>query len=242
MKMKGIKGIKGIISWFCFLSFLFVFVGFLFLDSASAQVLNFKKPDEAKAKKECDAGGKPLPELVPTIRDGEPNLALLEDAKPEASSLIAGWCPQRHCIEYLNDGFYNNCRSWIMGALPAWAQVDIGQVATVDRVFFGSDHSQGFNDRAATNFEILVSEKVADKDSKAGTWKVMLKYNDVAKPIRETTEFKFKQPVQARWVRIDITAPDGSRIDEIEIYGGKNPLAVGTTGKLTTTWAMMKKR
>jgi hypothetical protein len=233
---------KRTIYLFCFLSFLFVFVGFLFIDLTSAQVLKFKKPDEAKAKKECDAGGKPLPELVSTILDGEPNLALLEDAKPEASSLLAGWCPQRHCIEYLNDGFYNNCRSWISGGEPSWAQIDIGQVAKVNRVFFGSDKSQGFNDRAAAVFEILLADKVADKDSKAATWKRVFKYNDPAKPIRERTEFKFAT-VDARWVRIDITQGVAGqvRIDEIEIYGGKNPLAVEAADKLATTWGAMKR-
>ncbi len=201
--------------------------------------LKFKKQDMKDAKDKCDAGGKPLPEFVPTVQDGEPNLALLEGAKPDASSVIAGWCPQRHCTEYLNDGFYNNCRSWIIGAIPGWAQIDIGKVATVNRVFLGSDHSQGFNDRFLADFDILVATEKADPDSNAKTWKNVLNYKDAAKPIRETTEFKFKE-VQARWVRIHVRAADGARVDEIEIYGGRNPLAVEPTGKLTTTWAQVK--
>jgi hypothetical protein len=76
----------------------------------------FKEQDIKAATDACDADGKPGPEFVPTVRDKQPNLALLKDAKPDASSLLAGWCPQRHCTEYLNDGFYNNCRSWIIGA------------------------------------------------------------------------------------------------------------------------------
>ena len=78
----------------------------------------FKEQDIKAATDACDAGGKPGPEFVPTVRDKQPNLALLKDAKAEASSLIDGWCPRRHCTEYLNDGFYNNCRSWIIGTIP----------------------------------------------------------------------------------------------------------------------------
>ena len=50
----------------------------------------FKEQDIDAATKACDAGGKPGPEFVPTVRDKEPNLALLKDAKAEASSLLGG--------------------------------------------------------------------------------------------------------------------------------------------------------
>jgi hypothetical protein len=33
---------------------------------------------------------------------------------------------------------------------------------------------------------------------------------------------------------------DGARIDEIEIYGGNDPMAVEPTAKLTTIWAEVK--
>ncbi len=201
--------------------------------------LQFKKQDAKKAEGECEAGGAPLPEFSPTVRDGEPNLALLKDAKPEASSVIAGWCPQRHCTEYLNDGFYNNCRSWIIGTIPGWAQIDIGTIATVNRVLLGSEHAPFWKDRFLTDFDILVATETADKDSAAKTWKKVLTYDKAGAPISETTEFKFKE-TEARLVRIHIRANDGARIDEIEIYGGKNPLAVEPVGKLTTTWSRIK--
>ncbi len=50
----------------------------------------FKEQDIDAATKACDAGGEPGPEFVPTVRDEEPNLALLKDAKAEASSLLDG--------------------------------------------------------------------------------------------------------------------------------------------------------
>ena len=197
----------------------------------------FKEQDIDAATKACEAGGKPGPEFVPTVRDKEPNLALLKDAKPEASSLLDGWCPQRHCTEYLNDGFYNNCRSWIIGAIPGWAQIDIGEVANVNRIIFGSDHSQGFIDRTTADFDILVATKVADADSEANTWNIV--YTHKGAPVSKTTEITFDD-VEARWLRIHIRTNGGARIDEIEIYGGSDPTAVEPTEKLTTVWGQVK--
>lgn len=197
----------------------------------------FKEQDIKAATDACDAGGKPGPEFVPTVRDEQPNLALLKDTKPEASSLLGGWCPHRHCTEYLNDGFYNNCRSWIIGAIPGWAQIDIGAVANVNRIYFGSDHSQGFLDRTTADFDILVATTKADADSNAETWKKV--YIHDGAPISETTEITFDD-VEARWVRIHIRANAGARIDEIEIYGGSDPMAVLPTDKLTTIWGQVK--
>lgn len=197
----------------------------------------FKEQDIKAATDACDAGGKPGPEYVPTVRDKQPNLALLKDAKPDASSQLNGWCPQRHCIEYLNDGFYNNCRSWIIGALPGWAQIDIGAVANVNTIYFGSDHSQGFLDRMAKDFDILVATVKADANSDAGTWKKV--YTHKGDNISKTTEFTFDD-VEARWVRIHIRTNAGTRIDEIEIYGGSDPMAVDPTDKMATVWGHIK--
>ena len=197
----------------------------------------FKEQDIKAATDACEAGGKPGPEYVPTVRDKQPNLALLKDAKPDASSQLNGWCPQRHCIEYLNDGFYNNCRSWIIGALPGWAQIDIGAVANVNTIYFGSDHSQGFLDRMAKDFDILVATVKADANSDAGTWKKV--YTHKGDNISKTTEFTFDD-VEARWVRIHIRTNAGTRIDEIEIYGGSDPMAVDPTDKMTTVWGHIK--
>ena len=197
----------------------------------------FKEQDINAATKACDDDGKPGPEFVPTVLDNQPNLALLKDAKAESSSLLAGWCPQRHCTEYLNDGFYNNCRSWIIGAIPGWAQIDIGAVANVNRIYFVSDHSQGFIDRTTTDFDILVATTIADADSTANTWKKV--YTHDGTPISKTTEIIFDD-IDARWLRIHIRANNGARIDEIEIYGGNDPMAVEPTAKLTTIWAEVK--
>ena len=199
----------------------------------------FKEQDIKAATDACDAGGKPGPEFVPTVRDNQPNLALLKDAKPSASSQLEGWCPQRHCIEYLNDGFYNNCRSWIIGALPGWAQIDIGEIANVNTIFFGSDHSQGFLDRTTQDFDILVATVKADADSNANTWEKVYTHKGAA--VSKTTEFNFDD-IEARWLRIHIRTNGGARIDEIEIYGGTDPLVVDPKGKTAVTWGKLKQK
>ena len=180
----------------------------------------FKEQDLKAAEKECDAGGKPLPEYVPTVREGEPNLALLKQSSFKVL-----------------DGFYNNCRSWIIGPLESWGQIDIGSAGTVNRVFLGSDHSQGFADRVLFDFDILVSTTKAPDNSNAPSWKKVYKHKEG--PVRETTEIKFKE-TQAQWVRIHIRGADGARVDELEIYGGSNPLSVDSASKLTTIWSQIK--
>ena len=180
--------------------------------------IKFIEQNMDQATKECDDGGRPKPEFVPTVRDGEPNLALMVGAKPSVSDQISdgGYCPKPHnprgkdtgphCGVYINDGFYNNYRSWIGAKYPGWIQIDLGKIATINRIFLGSDHSQGFADRATSQFDVLVAADEAAKDSAAASWKKAFSYNNAEKPIRGTTEFKFAA-AKGRYVRIHIIPP-----------------------------------
>jgi len=87
-----------------------------------------------------DAG--PKPEPVPDVDErGATNVAFLQDTSPNASSCIPGYA-DRHSIAFLNDGWYNNPRSWIAdGNPPAWIEINLGKVYTVDKVVFGSEHT-----------------------------------------------------------------------------------------------------
>ena len=60
--------------------------------------IKFIEQNMDQATKECDDGGRPKPEFVPTVRDGEPNLALMVGAKPSVSDQISdgGYCPKPH--------------------------------------------------------------------------------------------------------------------------------------------------
>ncbi|MBM3240372.1 hypothetical protein FJZ31_29165 [Candidatus Poribacteria bacterium] len=156
------------------------------------------------------------PQRVPTQDKAQhQNLALLPKAVAQASSVLPGH--SIHQVKHLNDGFYNNQYSWISNGEPSWAEIDLGDVYTVSKVVFGSEHGQHYNDRAATKFDILVSTDYHE-DSAHNSWQKV--YEHRGSPVQKTTEFSFA-PVDARWVRIHLweTAGGNARIDEIEIYG-----------------------
>ncbi len=177
----------------------------------------------------------PEPEEVPEFDErGATNVALLPDTSPNASSCIPGY-DARHRIEFLNDGWYNNPRSWIIQGVPGWCEIDLGRVYEIDKVVIGSEHTARWNDRMAADFSILVATKY-NEDSEADTWEEVYKHNGA--PVHATTEFEF-DAVDARWVRIEIRGPDGARIDEIEIYSMKGQ-AVNARGKLTSAWGKLK--
>ena len=218
-----------------------VFASMLFATVTEAWKPKFKERDIKKATKECVDDSPCKPEFVPTEDDdGNFNLALLEDAEPNVDSLLPGWCPNRHCTPYLNDGFYNNCRSWI-SATPsgseAWAEIDLGDVYRIKKVGIGSDHCGNYADRAATGFKILVATKY-NEDSEAGTWKEVYEHKK-GDAVHETTYFEFKE-VEARYVRISVLTTNSGevRIDELEIYGGFR--AVNPQSKSATCWGQIK--
>jgi len=234
--------VKILLKKFLVITFVALAVSFL-ITSAKAAEYKFKEQDIDKATEGCDDGSPCKPELVPTKDDeGNINFALLEVATPNADSVIAGWCPQRHCTEYLNDGFWNNCRRWITGSSgpEAWAEVDLGDVYLVKKVGIGSDHCGNYQDRFAKDFKILVATEYND-DSKAGTWEEVYD-NQNGDGVHETLYFEFKE-AEARYVRIYVvTGGGGVRIDEMEIYGtALTDTAVYPQGKITITWGQIKK-
>lgn len=180
----------------------------------------------------------PVPEPVPEVDErGAINVALLPIAKANASSVIPGW-EKRHNIAFLNDGWYNNPRSWIPAKMPAWAEIDLGKVYEIDKVAFGSEHTAKWNDRAIKEFAVLVATEY-NADSSASTWKEAFTYK--GDPVRGTTPFTFN-PVKARWVRIDIRAGESEpRIDELEIYASPMSTPVNYKDKLSTTWGSIKR-
>lgn len=160
---------------------------------------------------------------------GFANLALGPAAKPAASSALSGYAI--HQVAHLNDGQSGNSHSWISGGEPSWAEIDLGDVYWVYKVAFGSDSSCQYQDRAATRFTILAATE-HHADSAASSWTPVLKQTG-GPPVQVRTEFKFK-PVQARWIRLAIDAATTTqvRIDEIEVYGQKDPIPLEKIGPL----------
>lgn len=166
----------------------------------------------------CDSAGSPLPERVPQRENsGLYNLALLIESSASASSSINDPTGSRHRINYLNDGWYNNCRSWIPAIMPAWAQIDLSNDYEISAVAFGSEHDAYYKDRATVSFVIKVASQNAPQ-----SWTTVFSSADKT-PVRSTTRFAFS-PIIARYIRVEILESIGGdvRIDELEVYGKSN--------------------
>ncbi len=153
---------------------------------------------------------------------GFANLALNSEARPAASSLLPGYAIHR--IEHLNDGLGGNDHSWISREEPSWAEIDLGDDYWIYQVAFGSDRSRRYTDRAATTFSILTATQY-NEQTDAPSWNVVYRQT-AGPPVHTRKEIKFK-PVRARWVRIAVQASSRNqvRIDEIEIFGQKDPIS-----------------
>jgi hypothetical protein len=182
-------------------------------------------------------------------KEGRRNLALLgldpgqrgeHLDTANASSVLPGF--EAHQIAHLNDGFYGDPSSWISDGEPSWAEIDLGDVYTVNQVAFGTDgRAEGLQDRAATVFQILTATDY-NADSNAASWQMVFQ-QEAGDPVTKRTEFSF-DATEAQWVRINIDATnDGSqvRIDEMETYEA-GLTAVKLNDKLAITWGLLKKQ
>ncbi len=157
--------------------------------------------------------------LVPAVRESRRNLALLPDAKPNASSVFMKGAMPIHQIAHLNDGWFGNSASWIPEKMPAWAEVDLGGVYEVGEVRVGNDHTQQYTDRAAMDIRILVATEY-NADSNAQSWRTVAQSQGEALQAEKTFSFV---PSAARWVRVELlkAGQDMPRLDEIEVYEAK---------------------
>ena len=148
---------------------------------------------------------------------GFANLALLPEAAAVSSSAMGGYAI--HKTAHLNDGASGNENSWISGADPSWAEIDLGGAYWVYKVAFASDASGRLRDRGAMAFSIQTAAEGGDAE-----WTTVYTHGDAPVHTRETFVF---EPVQARRVRIVIDTTSGglARIDEIEIYGQAKPIS-----------------
>jgi hypothetical protein len=200
------------------------------LDSLKADVrhLIFRPVDETDIPY-CDSAGSPEPKAVPFMdAGGRPNLALLAKARATASSVIPVLPPgeqdrpigSRHRVSYINDGWYNNCRSWIAAKNPAWLAIDLGDLYQIAGIAFGSEYEAYYKDRAATHFKVELSLNNID-------WNIAYE-RKTGVPIAQRTVFDFAKPMNGRFVRLTIqestppnypTSPGSVRVDELEIFG-----------------------
>jgi len=172
---------------------------------------DFRVADQPPA---CD-DGRSAPQPVPINVGGAANLALLKQAKAFASSLLLG-SGLRHQTAYVIDGWYGHCRSWVPAAMPAWVEVDLGEIFRLDGVRLGSEHTKFRGDQAPSAFSIAIRVDASNN------WNVVYEQPASRAPLLQTMAIPFSSSRPAQYVRIDITATwDGDlpRLDEFEIYG-----------------------
>lgn len=154
--------------------------------------------------------------LVPAVRDGRRNLALMPSAHVDASSVYENGRMQIHQTSHLNDGWYGNERSWIAGAMPAWVQVDLGDVYRIGSIALGNEHFLRYVDRASTHLKVYTARaRVPGKPDPE--WELAAELT--GRRLTGTEMISF-QPREARWVRVELLAADQGlpRIDEMEVY------------------------
>jgi len=177
---------------------------------------------ERLAPSEPEPGADPASKrrLVPALREGRRNLALLPAAKPNAASVFQGGAMAIHQVAHLNDGWYGNSASWIADRMPAWAELDLGGVYEINEVRLGNDHLSEYTDRAATEIRVLISTNY-NPDSGASSWQIAAQSQGQA--LQAERRFQFT-PVPARWVRVELLqgGADMPRLDEIEIYEARS--------------------
>ena len=91
------------------------------------------------------------------IFSGTTNVALSSaGAKATASSSLPGY--EIHKLEHLNDGRVGNSRSWISNeAGKGWVQIELPEVAAINRIVWARDRDGQFADRVATKYGIEVA-------------------------------------------------------------------------------------
>ena len=85
---------------------------------------------------------------------GEKNVALAElGSKARCSSALPGY--EIHKLEHINDGRYGNSRSWISNeARGGWVEIELPEIATIDRIEWARDREGKYKDRIATTYFI----------------------------------------------------------------------------------------
>ena len=170
-------------------------------------------------------------------KDGGKNLALASaGAIPTASSSLPGYATHR--IEFLNDGKYGNDKSWICAEQSGWAQVELPNIATVDRIVFSRDRAGKYADRIPAEFEIQVS---ADGQE----WLTVKRIVNAGVVVPEAKLLLPNRPISldfpaqdAKYVRLVISKSISGQpcVDELEVFGpgAKENIGLASAGAVAS--------
>jgi hypothetical protein len=90
-------------------------------------------------------------------KDDEANLALATTGAIASSSGNYAGDP-KHQLKHVNDGVHGNNNSWIADKEQAWLQINFPELHSINRVVWGRDRQEQFNDRLAIRYTIEVSQ------------------------------------------------------------------------------------
>jgi mono/diheme cytochrome c family protein len=137
------------------------------------------------------------------------NLALASDAKVSASSEYPN--STIHKIPHINDGRYGNGRSWISQEPgKGWIQIELPNVAMIDRIVWGRDREGKYSDRLAISYRIEAAVE-------PGAWQLIASSDDRAPmgSIRKTD-----RSISDTTRRDDLLSRLAASTDTIKIYSG----------------------
>jgi len=126
----------------------------------------------------------------------------------------------RHELRFINDGNYDNSRSWMSNTRgQGWVVLEFAREQTISRVVWGRDREGKFADRLATNYVIEVSDE-------AGDWRVVADSSD------RTTKSLGDQSSSSPLAGLDAReAKEAARLmEEKKVLAGK--LRVASEGRL----------
>ena len=122
-----------------------------------------------------------------------------------------------HKLEHINDGRYGNGRSWISAAMgKGWVQIDLPEVALVDRLAWGRDREAQFADRTPTEYYIEAA-------TAPGEWRVVASSADrapwSAAPAAVASEAT-KRQTELRDRQKHLSSQLATLADTIQVYAG----------------------
>ncbi|MBX9790389.1 MAG: PSD1 and planctomycete cytochrome C domain-containing protein [Pirellulales bacterium] len=105
----------------------------------------------------CNSGNEPCIDELEVFDSSGRNVALASaGGKPSVSGTLAGY--EIHQLDHLNDAQVGNDHSWISNtANSGWARIDFPEHVRIERVVWGRDRGQRFNDRLPTQYVVEVA-------------------------------------------------------------------------------------
>jgi hypothetical protein len=148
-----------------------------------------------------------------------------------------------HQSKFANDGFYGNGSSWISDSVNSWIKIDLGRVVLIDRITFGRDRTNSYDDREPGQFSISAASEdniYANGDDSNDEIEYYQVFDSKDSGFygringNETLLVAFS-PIYARFIKLIVTNK-GTAIDEIEIFAvaenSKDCWATYENGKL----------